>query len=161
MATDPKKYEVGYGKPPEHSRFKKGESGNPKGRPKGAIGFAHIVRKTLMEKIWVFHGDKRKQITKLEASVTQLANKAVKGDARAMQQLLPLAALVDVPVTQDQEATYEVEQNYLTSIYERMREATKAMPASVDPEGPPPARPAKRAPPVKAKPMKRKPGDPK
>ncbi|MFZ3585531.1 DUF5681 domain-containing protein, partial [Loktanella sp. DJP18] len=29
-------YSVGYAKPPESSRFKKGKSGNPKGRPKGA-----------------------------------------------------------------------------------------------------------------------------
>jgi Family of unknown function (DUF5681) len=32
MAGD---YEVGYGKPPARSRFSKGQSGNPKGRPKG------------------------------------------------------------------------------------------------------------------------------
>ena len=41
MSNSPKlpvktNYEVGYGKPPEASKFKKGKSGNPKGRPKGA-----------------------------------------------------------------------------------------------------------------------------
>jgi Family of unknown function (DUF5681) len=44
-ATDPAaSYEVGYGRPPRHSRFKPGQSGNPKGRPKGSKSL-----KTLLE----------------------------------------------------------------------------------------------------------------
>jgi hypothetical protein len=44
-------YEVGYGRPPKHTRFRKGQSGNPKGRPKGAKAFNTIVRETLTTKL--------------------------------------------------------------------------------------------------------------
>ena len=40
-------YEVGYGKPPLHSRFKKGQSGNPKGFPKGGEKLAYALRRLL------------------------------------------------------------------------------------------------------------------
>ena len=43
--------DAGYGKPPRHSRFKKGQSGNPKGRPKGGRNFSTDVKATLEEPI--------------------------------------------------------------------------------------------------------------
>ena len=36
-------YKVGYKKPPLHSRFKKGQSGNPRGRPRGAKNFSSVL----------------------------------------------------------------------------------------------------------------------
>ena len=92
-------YEVGYQKPPEHTRFKKGESGNPKGRPKGSLSVAAELNKALNEVITVVVNGKHKRITKLTAAVTALVNRAIQGDARAMQQLLALGPLVgmDIP----------------------------------------------------------------
>lgn len=46
-------YDVGFGKPPEKSQFRKGVSGNSKGRPKGALNMATVLERTLREKITV------------------------------------------------------------------------------------------------------------
>ena len=83
--------EVGYGKPPEVTRFKKGVSGNPKGRPKGALNVATVFIKTLREKVVVNENGRRKTVTKLEAALKQLVNKAASGDIRALRQLLDSA----------------------------------------------------------------------
>ena len=48
-ATPAGEHTVGYRKPPMHSRFKKGKSGNPNGRPKGTVNFATVLLKTLRE----------------------------------------------------------------------------------------------------------------
>src|SRR6202043_4106782 len=82
---------VGYQRPPEATRFKKGASGNPKGRPKGSLNVATVFLKTLHEKVVVNENGKRRTVTKLEAALTQLVNKAATGDLRALRQLLELA----------------------------------------------------------------------
>ena len=44
-------YQVGYGRPPRQTRFHKGRSGNPRGRPKQSKGLATMARRILNEKI--------------------------------------------------------------------------------------------------------------
>lgn len=51
MSDEKKDYEVGYGKPPKRTRFKKGQSGNPKGRPKGAKGFTASLKREMESKV--------------------------------------------------------------------------------------------------------------
>lgn len=81
---------VGYGKPPRAHRFKKGQSGNPKGRPKGAKGLKTIARKLLTEKVSVRTGGGLKRMNKMEAMLHKLAEQAFAGNLRAITLLLNL-----------------------------------------------------------------------
>lgn len=76
-------YEIGYKKPPAATRFKKGTSGNPKGRPKGAKNYSTIVEETLDEPVAVTESGKRRYISKRHAMYKQQVNKAVSGDTKA------------------------------------------------------------------------------
>jgi|EndMetStandDraft_8_1072994.scaffolds.fasta_scaffold336074_2 hypothetical protein len=84
-------YQVGYGKPPEHSRFKPGQSGNPKGKRKGQKGFTSIARAALNEKVSVRTARGEKRITKLEALIHTSLNNALKGNLKAVDQVLKIA----------------------------------------------------------------------
>lgn len=84
-------YQVGYGKPPVHTRFKPGQSGNPKGKIKGTRGLKAIISDILNEKIPVRTAHGTKKMTKLEALIQTSLNSALKGDAKATAQVLKLA----------------------------------------------------------------------
>ena len=90
MSEPPSDYQVGYGKPPRHSRFRKGQSGNPKGRPKASESFGRLARRTFNERITIRENGERRTITKLQAALKQLANKAAAGDPRAIRDVLKL-----------------------------------------------------------------------
>jgi Family of unknown function (DUF5681) len=82
---------VGFCRPPHATRFKKGFSGNPNGRPKGSLNVATAFMKALREKVVINEGGKRKTVTKLEAALKQLVNKAASGDISALKQLVELS----------------------------------------------------------------------
>jgi hypothetical protein len=81
-------YEVGYGKPPQSTRFQKGRSGNPTGGAKGPKNVSKLLVRALSEPVVVNENGQRRRITKGEAIVKQLVNKGASGDARAIQLLL-------------------------------------------------------------------------
>jgi hypothetical protein len=76
-------YGVGYKRPPVHSRFKPGQSGNPKGRPPGSANAKSTVQRVMSEKVSVRRGQKTSTVSTLEALVQAHAVKAIKGDARS------------------------------------------------------------------------------
>ena len=84
--------QVGYGRPPVATRFQPGLSGNPRGRPKGARNLSSVIASTLNEKVPVTENGRHRKITKLEAAVKQLVNRAASGEARATQLLFALIA---------------------------------------------------------------------
>lgn len=87
--TNDKNYEVGYGRPPKHTRFKPGQSGNPNGRQKGARNFDTLLKKELESKIsGTDENGNRIVMTKKEALVKKLTNGALKGEHRAIALLL-------------------------------------------------------------------------
>lgn len=90
MSKSDDDYEVGYRKPPKATRFKKGRSGNPKGRPTGARGIRASLRREMESKITVREGNSEVQVSKAEAIAKQLTNKALKGDMKAVQEVMKL-----------------------------------------------------------------------
>ena len=83
-------YEVGYGKPPRGAGFKKGQSGNPRGRPPGAKNLTTLLNDALNEPVTITENGRRRKITKREAVIKQLVNKSASADARSLKILLDL-----------------------------------------------------------------------
>jgi Family of unknown function (DUF5681) len=83
-------YKVGYGKPPKQTRFRAGQSGNPKGRRKGVHNFTTDLRQTLMMPVRVNSGGRGRKVTTQKGALMLLREKALKGDKRALDLLLNL-----------------------------------------------------------------------
>src|ERR1700739_4607877 len=93
---DKNSFEIGYGKPPRHSRFVAGQSGNPRGRQKGVRNLANDVKRTLEVPVRLTDQGKTKRVSTQEAVLLRLREKALKGDARAIDRLVELARTYNV-----------------------------------------------------------------
>jgi hypothetical protein len=80
-------YEIGYGKPPKHTQYAKGQSGNRNGRPKGSFNLVARFMRIINERIKVTKNGRPCSIAKFDASITQMVNKAASGDMRAIREL--------------------------------------------------------------------------
>ena len=83
-------YEVGYGKPPRSTRFKKGQSGNPRGRSSGSKNLSTLLSEALNEPVTVTENGRRRKVSKREAIIRQLVNQSANGDWRAVKMLLEI-----------------------------------------------------------------------
>jgi hypothetical protein len=88
MSETEREYAANYRQPPMHTRFKKGQSGNPRGRP--AKNLPALLAAALNEKVTVTENGKRRQVTKREAVVTQLVNKSASAELRATKMLIDM-----------------------------------------------------------------------
>src|SRR5215831_9348415 len=120
---DERDYPVGYGKPPPHTRFAKGQSGNPRGRPPGAKNMKTLLNKALNELVVVTENGGRRKVSKREAIATQLVNRSAKADYKAIQILMGL--LRDIEGDTDphpSEPTFsEADQQIIQRIQARLR----------------------------------------
>ena len=81
MSETKREYAANYRKPPLHTRFKKGQSGNPRGRPKKDL--PGLLLAALNEPVFVTIDGKRRKITKREVIVTQMVNNAAGAEGLA------------------------------------------------------------------------------
>ena len=83
-------YKVGYGRPPKHTQFKKGRSGNPNGRPRRQCNVRTVVKEALGQKIIIREGGETRTMTKFDGIVLTTVNEALKGNHKAQNYLLTL-----------------------------------------------------------------------
>lgn len=77
-------YKIGYGKPPRHSQFKKGVSGNPAGRRRRSTSFDALLEQQLNEKVLINRGGRKVRISKREALIWKLMSDALSGKPRSL-----------------------------------------------------------------------------
>ena len=120
-------YEIGFKKPPKKNQFEKGQSGNPKGRPKSTKNLKTDLEEELQELIHLKEGGKDKHVSKQRALIKSLMAKAVKGDARAANLLLNMILKVLIPTQADDvdETLSSDHRAILDAFKERVLEAAK------------------------------------
>lgn len=127
-----------YRSPPRHTQFKPGQSGNPKGRPKGRKNFSTLLEKELNKKVTMTQDGKKIRITKKEVLVTQLVNEAAKGKRSYMEMLIRLmqsqeAAMQDG--TTGQQNMPDLSPEALARVGERLLRKAQAIGKDVSEEG--------------------------
>jgi hypothetical protein len=99
--AEPARYEVGYGRPPRTHQFKPGESGNARGRPKGAKSEASILQTRMNQKIEVREGGRVRKIPVLEAIYLRCIEDALKGNIKAANFLFDRYSAMQAGETQE------------------------------------------------------------
>ncbi|HJU19903.1 MAG TPA: DUF5681 domain-containing protein [Stellaceae bacterium] len=101
---------VGYGRPPHHTRFQKGRSGNPGGRRGRPRNFAALLGAALdMPAVWVENG-KRRRATKREVIAAQLVDRSAQADLRALRLLIDILDKIE-PRREAEPADFGAEDN--------------------------------------------------
>lgn len=85
-----KDYDVGYGKPPKHSQFKPGQSGNKKGRPNGSRNIKTDFKEISRKRVRMEDNKNSKTITTQQAALLKLTEGALKGDIRKLDKFIQL-----------------------------------------------------------------------
>ena len=134
------RYRIGYGKPPEHTRFRPGFSGNPRGKRKGARNLSSDVKKALQVPVKLKDRGKARKVSTQEAAIMRLREKALNGDARSLDRFLELARIFNnephaSPASQSSSEDEEILAAYEQEILARHgRLSVEPVPASVKKE---------------------------
>ena len=116
-------YDVGYKKPPKKTQFKRGRSGNPRGRPKGTKNFKTELAEELQERVRVREGGTAREVSKQRAMLKRLTEKALHGDARSASIIVNMVArFLDQSEEEDRTAPLTAEDlAILRNFEERLR----------------------------------------
>jgi Family of unknown function (DUF5681) len=96
QSDDKQNSAVGYGRPPVNRQFKPGQSGNPRGRPKGSKNFATMFAEALNKKMLLRDRHGTRRLTKQEVMVEVIVNKAIIGDLKAFATVVQFADKFEV-----------------------------------------------------------------
>ena len=128
-------HDVGYGKPPKSSRFKKGQSGNSKGRPKGSRNFRTDFLEALKSPVRVTEKGKAKTMSTQKAVIARLREKALRGDVRTLDRIIALALELG-EAAQDSTPTLDIEDQEILKRYgDRLLKGQKTKRRSTKPTG--------------------------
>jgi hypothetical protein len=127
---------IGRRAPPRHSQFKKGQSGNPAGRPKKVASFKSDLAAELQEKLSIAENGKQRKITKQRAFCKTLVAAAIKKDIRAVNALLACMRFFGVGLEQAATESADIEDLELLETYldqqrrQNQRNNSSAVPAT-------------------------------
>ena len=112
-------YDVGFKKPPKHTQFQKGQSGNPKGRPKGTKNLKTDLLEELSEQVLITEGSNETRVSKQRAIVKRAAQKALSGDARSISMMIGwvIQVLGSMPEATKEEELSSAEEDILKNYY--------------------------------------------
>src|SRR5690348_10607542 len=94
MVKDPSIYEIGYRRPPTATQFKRGQSGNPRGRRRTTANIETLLAKELNRQLTYNENGVSGKESKLSLMIKQAINKAVSGDFRALGQLIRMRQVI-------------------------------------------------------------------
>jgi hypothetical protein len=124
MTNDDEK-KGGRGNPPKHRQFRKGASGNPKGRPKGSKNLSTVIMEAARDEVSATINGKTRKISKLQATAMQLATKASVGDQAAINRFLDWVDEIEMRAAAARPAQFPLEERdveVLRAAYERMKQ---------------------------------------
>ncbi|MFZ1095589.1 MAG: DUF5681 domain-containing protein [Xanthobacteraceae bacterium] len=116
---------VGYKHPPREHQFRRGQSGNPSGRPKGARNFRSELREELSELITVRDGEREIQVSKQRALIKSLVAAAIDGNQRAAASVLAMCVRM-LADGEDDDAIEGEDQEIVEAFTKRKKRAAAA-----------------------------------
>ena len=116
---------VGRGNPPKHTQFRKGTTGNPKGRPKGSKNLSTYLMEAARDQVSATVGGKTRKISKIQATAMQLATKAAGGDQAAIGKFLDWMDEIETRAAAVRPSQFPLSApdiEVLRTVYERMKQ---------------------------------------
>jgi hypothetical protein len=118
--VSPKGYLIGKGRPPVATRWKPGQSGNPKGRRRGRKNMATLFKEVLDSKIEITENGRTRRVTRLEAVVIRYVNEGLKGNHKAVAFLLDIEPSLPKGAESIPEVTDNMSAEQVIALYRRM-----------------------------------------